>query len=83
MPARANFGKSGASPYKGGLSAVGKHETGKSPYDAQDLAGNASEWVADWFAESFERGDVRNPKGPETGTGKVIRGGDGTILEIK
>jgi formylglycine-generating enzyme required for sulfatase activity len=73
--ARANFGKSAASPYKGGLSAVGKHEAGKSLYDAQDLAGNASEWVADWFAESFERGDVRNPKGPETGTGKVIRGG--------
>jgi formylglycine-generating enzyme required for sulfatase activity len=74
-PARATFGKSGASPYNGGLSTVGKHEAGKSPYDAQDLAGNASEWVADWFAESFERGDVRNPKGPETGTGKVIRGG--------
>jgi formylglycine-generating enzyme required for sulfatase activity len=73
--ARANFGKSAASSYQGGLSAVGKHEAGKSPYDAQDLAGNASEWVADWFAESFERGDVRNPKGPETGTGKVIRGG--------
>jgi formylglycine-generating enzyme required for sulfatase activity len=74
-PARANFGKSAASPYKGGLSTVGKHKDGKSPYEAEDLAGNASEWVADWFAESFERGDVRNPKGPETGTGKVIRGG--------
>jgi len=73
--ARANFGKSAASPYKGGLTAVGKHETGKSPYGAEDMAGNASEWVTDWFTESFERDDVRNPKGPETGTGKVIRGG--------
>ena len=73
--ARANFGKSADSPYKGGLSAVGSHEAGKSPYGVQDLSGNASEWVADWFAESFEQGDVRNPKGPQTGTGKVIRGG--------
>jgi formylglycine-generating enzyme required for sulfatase activity len=74
-PARANFGKSAPSPYQGGLSPVGSHAAGKSPYDAEDLAGNVSEWVADWFAESFDRGDVRNPKGPETGTGKVIRGG--------
>jgi len=73
--ARANFGKSAASPYKGGLSPAGSHEAGKSPYGAEDLAGNASEWVADWFAEGFERGDVRNPKGPQTATGKVIRGG--------
>jgi formylglycine-generating enzyme required for sulfatase activity len=74
-PARANYGKSGASPYSGGLSAVGSYDAGKSPYDVQDLAGNASEWVADWYAEGFARGDVRNPKGPERGPGKVIRGG--------
>ena len=73
--ARANFGKSSESPYKGGLSPVGRHDAGKSPYGAQDLAGNAAEWVADWFAESFERADARNPKGPDSGTGKVIRGG--------
>src|SRR5207245_5047532 len=73
--ARANFGKSSGSPYKGGLSPVGIHDTGKSPYGVRDLAGNASEWVADWFAENFVRGDVRNPKGPESGKEKVIRGG--------
>jgi formylglycine-generating enzyme required for sulfatase activity len=74
-PARANFGKSSANPYKGGLARVGGREGGKGPYGALDLAGNASEWVADWFADGFVRGDVRNPKGPESGTGKVIRGG--------
>ena len=31
--------------------------------------------VADWFAEGFLRGDVRNPKGPDSGKAKVIRGG--------
>jgi formylglycine-generating enzyme required for sulfatase activity len=73
--ARANFGKSAAGPYDGGLSAVGNQLAGKSPYDVEDLAGNASEWVADWYSDGFARGDLRNPKGPETGTGKVIRGG--------
>jgi formylglycine-generating enzyme required for sulfatase activity len=72
---RANFGQSSDNPYKGGLAAVGRRDAGSSPYDAQDLAGNAAEWVADWFSESFMRGDVRNPKGPENGNGKVIRGG--------
>jgi formylglycine-generating enzyme required for sulfatase activity len=74
-PLRANFSKSSESPYKGGLAPPGGHAAGSTPYGAQDLAGNASEWVADWFAESFLRGDVRNPKGPESGTAKVIRGG--------
>jgi formylglycine-generating enzyme required for sulfatase activity len=63
------------SPYKGGLAAVGSYAAGKSPYGVHDLAGNVSEWVADWYSESFPQSDVRNPKGPENGTGKVIRGG--------
>ena len=74
-PARANFGRFSEGPYKGGLMPVSGREAGNSPYGVQDLAGNASEWVADWYAESFARGDVRNPKGPESGKGKVIRGG--------
>lgn len=72
---RANFGKSSGSPYGGGLAPVGGREAGSSPYGAQDLAGNASEWVADWFTEGFMRGDVRNPKGAVDGKAKVIRGG--------
>ena len=38
-------------------------------------AGNASEWVADWFSESFTTDDVYNPRGPVEGDKKVIRGG--------
>ena len=73
---RANFGKSSSeSVYRGGLLAVSGREAGQSPYGAQDLAGNASEWVVDWYAEAFARGDLRNPKGPASGAGKVIRGG--------
>ena len=73
--ARARFGTRSESPYKGGLAPVGRHEADRSPYGVYDLAGNASEWMADWYAEGFARGDVRNPKGPDSGTAKVIRGG--------
>ena len=73
--AHAVFGKSADGPYSGGLAPVENRPAGKSPYGAHDMAGNASEWVSDWFAAGFVRGDVRNPKGPENGTAKVIRGG--------
>jgi formylglycine-generating enzyme required for sulfatase activity len=74
-PERAIFAKSAENPYTGGLLPAGGRDAGKSPYGIYDLAGNASEWVADWFSESFPRSDVRNPKGPATGEKKVIRGG--------
>src|SRR5690606_8757475 len=62
-------------PYEGGLAAVGTHVAGASPSGVEDLAGNAAEWVADWYSESFAAGDDYNPKGPDDGAGRVIRGG--------
>jgi formylglycine-generating enzyme required for sulfatase activity len=73
--AQARFAISASGPYEGGLAPVGSHAAGQSSDGVQDLAGNASEWVADWYSESFASGDVRNPKGPESGPGRVIRGG--------
>ena len=61
--------------YPDGVSAVGKHPAGAGPFGAYDLAGNASEWVADWYAAGFSRAQAQNPKGPDSGTAKVIRGG--------
>ena len=74
-PDRARFLISASGPYQGGLAPVGSHAAGQSSEGIQDLAGNASEWVADWYSESFATSDVRNPKGPESGTGRGIRGG--------
>ena len=71
----ANFGKRSGNPLADGLVAVSSLEAGKSPYGIFHLAGNVSEWVADWYSESYTRGDVRNPTGPANGTGKVLRGG--------
>jgi formylglycine-generating enzyme required for sulfatase activity len=72
---QANFQNHSPSAYAGGLIAVGSHPAGDSPYGIHDLAGNAAEWVADWYSESVSTSDARNPRGPDSGAGKVIRGG--------
>jgi len=72
---RANYMNTSPDAYDGGLHKVGSHSVGRSPYGAHDMAGNVNEWVADWYAEGFRAGDVRNPKGPENGKSRLIRGG--------
>jgi formylglycine-generating enzyme required for sulfatase activity len=72
---RARYGKPYENPvYRDGVARVGSHANDRSPFGIFDLAGNVTEWVADWFFESFPEGDVRNPKGPDSGSGKVLRG---------
>ena len=58
-----------------GLEPVGSHPQGASPEGVQDLQGNVWEWVADWYdPHYYVKGSTRNPKGPDEGTRKVIRG---------
>jgi len=76
MSDHARFGQSYRNPvYKDGVAPVGSYSKGTSPFGIHDLSGNVSEWVADWFSEGFPRSDLRNPKGPDVGTDKVLRGG--------
>ena len=73
---RARFLKAYENPvYKDGVARVGSHPKGTSPFGIDDLSGNVWEWVADWFGESFPHADVRNPKGPNSGSARVLRGG--------
>lgn len=67
--------KASLDAYEEGLSPVGSHDSGKSPYGIHDMAGNAYEWVGDWFMDGYVAGQAMNPAGPATGTEKVLRGG--------
>jgi iron(II)-dependent oxidoreductase len=69
-PGRANL--DGAT----GPVAVGTYPTGASWVGALDMAGNAMEWVADWWSPSYYGDEVRDdPTGPATGTIKAEKGG--------
>ncbi|MER3421928.1 MAG: formylglycine-generating enzyme family protein [Nitrospiraceae bacterium] len=55
---------------------VGSFKRDVSPYGVADGAGNVMEWVADWYAEDAHRDPAeKNPKGPEFGVYRVLKGG--------
>lgn len=69
-PAKANVVDSTA------LKPVGSYPEGASWVSALDMAGNAMEWVADWYSGSYYKQEMRDdPIGPELGSKKVEKGG--------
>ena len=58
--------------------AVGSVPKGASQWGIQDMVGNVGEWVADWYADydaSSASTKLTNPKGPDKGGQKIMRGG--------
>lgn len=67
---RANYGKN----YSEGTTSAGK--TKPNDFGICDMAGNAAEWTADWYSdEYYGQSPKENPKGPASGSKKVVRGG--------
>jgi formylglycine-generating enzyme required for sulfatase activity len=54
-----------------------------NPWGVHDMLGNAFEWVADWYGDkSYAQSAPEDPRGPESGRFRVVRGGS-WILDVR
>lgn len=61
----------------------GLKEGGKSPYGLNHMAGNAAEWVSDWYdRDYYQNSPKKNPTGPAQGEKRVLRGGSWADLPL-
>lgn len=85
-PRLSNHGAFAEEPTDGsdgfvGLAPVGSFPDGATSSGLYDMAGNAAEWVADWYDRDeqqfgYSRAAQHNPQGPAFGHyGRVVRGG--------
>jgi len=69
---RANYRECGI----GRAIQVGSYPKSVSPYGINDMAGNAWEWVADYYdPKYYKTAPATDPKGPQKGKYRVVRGG--------
>ena len=55
---------------------VGVYPRGATSDGIVDMAGNVLEWCSDWFGgDHYAESSASNPKGPSSGSARVLRGG--------
>jgi formylglycine-generating enzyme required for sulfatase activity len=80
-PWRGVFDRAKANTSEGGgtgtTAPVDSFPEGESPFGVRNLAGNVAEWVADYFDPTHYRTSaiLTDPRGPERGRERVVRGG--------
>jgi formylglycine-generating enzyme required for sulfatase activity len=62
-----------------GVASIDAYPEGASPFGVEQMAGNAAEWVYDWYQYDYystEAASQLDTQGPSAGTGeRVVRGG--------
>ena len=79
-PLLANHGRLTWDPLDPGdgfleIAPVGSFPDGRTPDGIVDLAGNVDEWVLDYYSPEHPRVSAVNPRGPDSGNERVIKGG--------
>jgi formylglycine-generating enzyme required for sulfatase activity len=57
----------------GDLAPVGQYKP--NAWGLLDVVGNVLEWCSDWYQKLYDPSPAVDPKGPQTGTGRVLRSG--------
>jgi formylglycine-generating enzyme required for sulfatase activity len=68
------FGTTQKGPFMRRTSPVGSFRP--NAFGLSDMSGNANQWCSDWYDVRYPRtSPVDDPRGPETGTSRAVRGG--------
>jgi formylglycine-generating enzyme required for sulfatase activity len=68
------YGGADKGPYLKRTCKVGSYKPNK--FGLYDMHGNVWQWCSDWYAKDYyEKSPKKDPQGPDSGTGRVVRGG--------